>query len=119
MERAVAKIRELRASASKAMQTFSQEMTNLIQLEHDGFVGEKVYTHDNVRIVTGIECPRELDRNKYQVVIVLVGNFILTHGGQEKKMAPTDVVKVPAGSPYKTIMTTDDVNAKFVYMQFE
>lgn len=119
MERTVDTIRELRASATRALTDFRSEIKTIVNLEHDGDVGELVYAHDNVRIVTGIECPHKLAKDKYQVVVVLVGEFTLKHGQQEKKMVPTDVCKVPAGKPVDTIMVTDDVNAKFVYMQFE
>jgi len=119
MERTIETIRKLRASATEAMTEFRSEIKDIVRLEHDGDVGPLAYAHDNVRIVTGIECPHELDKNKYQIVVVLIGDFVLTHGGKDRKMAPTDVCKVPAGSPHKTIMTTSDINAKFVYMQFE
>lgn len=119
MEQQIDTIRELRASATRAMSEFRSEIKGIVKLQHDGDVGPMTYAHDNVRIVTGIECPHELDKNKYQIVVVLVGEFVLTHGNRDRKMVATDVCKVPAGSPHGTKMTTDDVNAKFVYMQFE
>ena len=119
MDHATKTIHELRVSAAKALSVFQKDMKKIVKLEHDGDIGPVAYAHDNVRIVTGIECPHELDVGKYQVLVVLVGEFTLIHGNQQKPMVATDVCKVPSGSPYKTIMTTDDVNAKFVYMQFE
>lgn len=112
-------IRELRSKVSGAMLEFRTEMDFLVDLKHDGEISLGVYHHDNVRIVTGLEAPYKLDKSKYQVVVIMSGEWRLKHGQAVRDMIPGDTAKVPHGSPIGTTMETDDPNAKLVYVQFE
>ncbi len=117
MDKQVETIRELRGQASKALAQFRSTLKTSVHMKHVSMsVG---YSHDNVRIVKSSEAPFRLDRNKYQVVVVLIGTWTMTHGSSIRRLVPTDVVKVPVGAPVPTTMETDDPDAKFVYVQFE
>jgi hypothetical protein len=117
MDKTVETIRELRGMASRALSDFRKQIDETITLAHVDSGME--YSHDNLRVVTGEDSPFSLDQAKYQVLVVMVGHWMMKHGKNVRELVPTDVAKVPMGAPVPTIMETDEPNAKFVYVQFE
>lgn len=110
----------LRAKADKAMSAFEDSTNKIGAMHHVAVVDSKV-THDNVRVREAHQVPFsvELDQDKFQIVVVLTGEWRMVHGKASRVLHATDIVKVPAGSPHHTLMQTDELGAKFVYVQFK
>jgi len=120
MDGTIDRIRVLRKAATDAMSDFRGALKEVARI--GVYEAEfKPKTHDNVRIVESDseEFEWTLDRDKHQVVVVLTGSWTMKHGKAERELGPTDTLKIPVGSPVDTIMTTDEVGAKFVYVQFK
>ena len=106
----------LNRKVEHALATFKAEMRDLgVTSEYVDYGTSSL--HENVKIIDGVTA-YEIPQDKRQIVIVLVGEWTLTHGTVVRKLSPEDVVKIPAGSPFKVIMESKSEGAKFVYAQF-
>jgi len=114
-------IRTLRQAAQEAMQHFKLTVRDLGSFDYEATLEEVPTVHDNVKVVEAStdKFTFELIKDKYQIVIGLVGKWVLTHGGVEREINPTDIVKVPAGTAVRTIMKAGEKGCKFVYIQFK
>ena len=113
------KLLALRERARAASEVFEQTVRSLGKVEYTVF--QPKVTHDNIKTVESDAESFEfsLDPSKQQVVVVLQGNWTMTHGNAVRKLTVSDVVKIPLGSSVETRMATEEKGAKFVYIQFK
>ena len=112
-------LQTLRERVSVTMSSFRDAIGSVVSCEYED-VGAKIAVHDNVKVIEAGAVPFdfEFDQEKQQVVVVLRGRWEMRHQQYVRKLEISDVVKIPMGSPSGTIMHTDEVGAKFVYVQF-
>jgi len=113
-------LKELKERADNAMNEFRQTVRKISKPE---LTASETYdiTHDNVKIIRSNSNNFSflLQKEKQQVVVVLRGIWRLEHGGEARELSIAEIVRVPMGSPFDTLMHTEDPDAKFVYVQFK
>ena len=109
----------LRERAQTATNAFKATVDLLGSLSHEP--SEIDLSHDNVKVIAANEVPfkYDLDPEKQQVVVVLRGNWVMEEGEVRRTLVPGDVLKIPLQSPLIVSMITEEIDAKFVYVQFK
>lgn len=113
------KLSVLRERARAATNTFRETVSGLGTIEHDAV--DMALDHDNVKVIAASKVPflYELDPDKQQVVVILRGEWTMQEGETQRILGIGDAVKIPLLSPYPTMLKTDQLNSKFVYIQFK
>ena len=123
LEKNSQRIQTLRESVKEVVKEFKDSVSNVGILKYDS--GPESYPglleHDNVKIIEASSSNFifSLDPGKHQVVVVLSGEWSFEYDNKTRILEAADVIKIPINTRIASLVRTNDVGSKFVYVQFK